>query len=99
MHEGALTYIRGIDSYKEVCECQQNLHGTSEPKPLQKVEHAGYTKFILSRNPKRYDEFDEELDEFSSDEEADAAAAEENAYGGIKLEGSLLFHSREEGHR
>ena len=54
---------------------------------FQKVEHAGYTRFILQRNPPRYDEYGDELDDSDIDQEVDAGAADENAYAGIKLEG------------
>lgn len=50
------------------------------------IEHAGYFRNILRRNPKRYDEDGEELEDDDEDEEADARAAEENPYGGIQLE-------------
>ena len=53
----------------------------------QKIEHAGYTRFILERNPPRYDEYGDELDDSDIDQELDAGAADENAYAGIKLEG------------
>ena len=52
----------------------------------QTIEHAGYRRDILRRNPKRYDEDGEELDESDEDEEADARAAEENPYAEILLE-------------
>lgn len=52
----------------------------------QTIEHAGYRRDILRRNPKRYDEDGEELDESDEDEEADARAAEENPYSEIQLE-------------
>lgn len=53
----------------------------------QKIEHAGYQRYILNRNPRRFDEDGDELEQADVDEEADAAAAEENPYSGIKLEG------------
>ncbi|KAI2790454.1 hypothetical protein POX_d05970 [Penicillium oxalicum] len=52
----------------------------------EKVEHAGYTRHILRRNPLRYDSEGEELDEEDEDSEADAAAAEDNPFSGIALE-------------
>ena len=54
---------------------------------FQKVQHAGYTRYILERNPPRYDEYGDELDESEIDQEADEGATTENAYAGIKLEG------------
>ncbi|KAF7712231.1 Uncharacterized protein PECH_003820 [Penicillium ucsense] len=52
----------------------------------EKIEHAGYTRHILRRNPIRYDSEGEELDEEDEDSEADAAAAEDNPFSGIALE-------------
>ncbi|GLI73528.1 hypothetical protein PoHVEF18_001746 [Penicillium ochrochloron] len=52
----------------------------------EKIEHAGYTRHILQRNPIRYDSEGEELDEEDEDSEADVAAAEENPFSGIALE-------------
>ncbi|KAJ5698447.1 hypothetical protein N7462_000452 [Penicillium macrosclerotiorum] len=52
----------------------------------EKIEHAGYTRHILQRNPIRYDSEGDELDEEAEDSEADAAAAEENPFSGIALE-------------
>ncbi|KAJ5951414.1 uncharacterized protein N7479_009827 [Penicillium vulpinum] len=52
----------------------------------QKIEHAGYTRYILQPNPVRYDSEGDELDEDDEDSEADAAAAEENPFSGIALE-------------
>ncbi|KAJ5761915.1 uncharacterized protein N7511_005297 [Penicillium nucicola] len=52
----------------------------------QKVDHAGYTRYILQSNPIRYDSEGDELDEDDEDSEADAAAAEDNPFSGIALE-------------
>ncbi|KAJ5533635.1 hypothetical protein N7494_010187 [Penicillium frequentans] len=52
----------------------------------EKIEHAGYTRHILQRNPIRYDSEGDELDEEDEDSEADTAAAEENPFSGIALE-------------
>ncbi|KAL2827097.1 RXT2-like protein [Aspergillus pseudoustus] len=52
----------------------------------QKVEHAGYTRYILQPNPVRYDSEGDELDEDDEDSEADAAVAEENPFSEIALE-------------
>ena len=54
--------------------------------PSQKIEHAGYTRYILQPNPVRYDSEGDELDEDDEDSEADAAAAEENPFSEIALE-------------
>ncbi len=60
---------------------------------LQKIEHAGYTRYILVRNPKRYNEYGDELEDSESDTEADADAADENPYAGIRLEGEAISRS------
>ena len=60
--------------------------GSSSDILRQTIEHAGYRRNILRRNPKRYDEDGEELEEEDEDEEADARAAEENPYADIKIE-------------
>ncbi|KAJ5772847.1 hypothetical protein N7457_007743 [Penicillium paradoxum] len=52
----------------------------------QKIDHAGYTRYILQPNPARYDSEGDELDDDDDDSEADAAAAEENPFSGIALE-------------
>ena len=52
----------------------------------QKIEHAGYTRYILQPNPVRYDSEGDELDEDDEHSEADAAAAEENPFSEIALE-------------
>ncbi|KAF1837571.1 hypothetical protein BDW02DRAFT_586535 [Decorospora gaudefroyi] len=63
----------------------------SDPRPYKKrIEHAGYHRSILQRNPPRYDpdgdivEVDDEYDE-----EDDAEAIAENPYGNIQLENIL----------
>jgi hypothetical protein len=53
---------------------------------MQKVEHAGYTRYILHQNPVRYDSEGDELDDDDEDSEADAAVAEENPFSEIALE-------------
>ncbi|OCT51998.1 hypothetical protein CLCR_08363 [Cladophialophora carrionii] len=52
----------------------------------QKIEHAGYTRYILQRNPIRINEEGDELEDDESDAEADADAEEENPYAGVRLE-------------
>ncbi|KAL9098460.1 MAG: hypothetical protein Q9163_005882 [Psora crenata] len=54
------------------------------------IQHAGYTRDIICPNPKRYDEDGDELATDDEDEEADARAAEENPYAGIRLEKLLM---------
>ncbi|KAL2815423.1 RXT2-like protein [Aspergillus cavernicola] len=58
----------------------------SEGLYKQKIEHAGYTRYILQQNPVRYDSEGDELDDDDDDSEADAAAAEENPFSEIALE-------------
>ncbi|KAL4759588.1 RXT2 domain-containing protein [Aspergillus foveolatus] len=52
----------------------------------KKIEHAGYTRYILHHNPVRYDSEGDELDDDDEDSEADAAVAEENPFSEIALE-------------
>ncbi|KAL2802808.1 RXT2-like protein [Aspergillus granulosus] len=52
----------------------------------QKIEHAGYTRYIIQQNPVRYDSEGDELDDDDEDSEADAAVAEENPFSEIALE-------------
>ena len=56
----------------------------------QTIEHAGYRRNILRRNPKRYDEDGEELEDDDEDEEADVRAAEDNPYAEIQLESKKI---------
>ncbi|PYH64869.1 uncharacterized protein BO88DRAFT_408181 [Aspergillus vadensis CBS 113365] len=65
--------------------------GYIHPEELykQKIEHAGYTRYILQPNPVRYDSEGDELDEDDEDSEADAAAAAENPFSEIALENFL----------
>ncbi|KAK1150317.1 hypothetical protein N8T08_000219 [Aspergillus melleus] len=58
----------------------------SEDLYKQKIEHAGYTRYILQQNPVRYDSEGDELDEDDEDSAADAIAAEENPFSEIALE-------------
>jgi RXT2-like, N-terminal len=60
---------------------------------LQKIEHAGYGRHILRRNPKRFDEDGFELLSDEEDEEADKEAAEKNPYSGIQIERKPLLHA------
>ncbi|KAH9870609.1 hypothetical protein IAQ61_006086 [Plenodomus lingam] len=63
----------------------------SDPRPYKKrIEHAGYHRSILQRNPPRYDadgDIVEPDDEY--DEEDHLEAVEENPYGDIRLESVL----------
>ncbi|KAF1840996.1 uncharacterized protein K460DRAFT_359534 [Cucurbitaria berberidis CBS 394.84] len=63
----------------------------SDPRPYKKrIEHAGYRRAILQRNPPRFDpdgDLVEPDDEY--DEEEDLEAVEENPYGNILLENLL----------
>ncbi|KAI8936493.1 hypothetical protein NX059_006898 [Plenodomus lindquistii] len=63
----------------------------SDPRPYKKrIEHAGYQRSILQRNPPRYDpdgDIVEPDDEY--DDEDDLEAIEENPYGHVRLESVL----------
>jgi hypothetical protein len=55
----------------------------------QRIEHAGYHRYILQRNPPRYDpdgDIIEPGDEY--EDEDDLSVVEENPYADIKLEGA-----------
>ena len=67
----------------EYCDCLR----TALIYIRQNIEHAGYHRDILRRNPKRYDEDGDELSDDFTDEEADARAAEDNPYAEVRLEG------------
>ncbi|KAJ4310775.1 hypothetical protein N0V94_008277 [Neodidymelliopsis sp. IMI 364377] len=60
----------------------------SDPRPYKKrIEHAGYRRYILQRNPPRYDpdgDIVEPSDEY--EEEDDLEAVVENPYADIRLE-------------
>ncbi|KIX08082.1 uncharacterized protein Z518_02737 [Rhinocladiella mackenziei CBS 650.93] len=60
------------------------LHGPDGYK--QKIEHAGYSRYILDYNPKRYNEYGDELEDSESDAEADADAEDENPYSNVRIE-------------
>ncbi|KAL1967529.1 hypothetical protein VTN77DRAFT_3044 [Rasamsonia byssochlamydoides] len=62
--------------------------GFTHPQELykEKIEHAGYQRYILRRNPPRYDSEGDELEEDDEDSEADAAAAEENPFSEVAIE-------------
>ncbi|KAM0796276.1 RXT2-like protein [Usnea florida] len=83
---------RGNKLKRKVHHIQNTQSGRTTGAKLYKrtIEHAGYRRDILRRNPKRYDEDGEELDESDEDGEADARAAEENPYAEILLENLLL---------
>lgn len=88
---GALPYPHGPDGYKQVRT--PTTAGWSDgllTRP-QKIEHAGYPRYVLDRNPKRYNEYGDELEDSESDAEADADADDENPYTGIRIEGKDLF--------
>lgn len=90
VHSGALPYKYSSGGYKEV---RSTLHSSLEltTHSAQKINHAGYQRYILERNPKRYNEYGDELENSESDPEADADADEENPYGEVRLEG--MMHS------
>lgn len=54
----------------------------------QRIEHAGYHRYILQRNPPRYDADGDivEVDDEYEEEEDDIEPVEENPYGDIQLE-------------
>ncbi|KGM92583.1 uncharacterized protein PADG_11415 [Paracoccidioides brasiliensis Pb18] len=55
----------------------------------KKINHAGYTRDILERNPPKYDSEGDELDEEDVDEHADPEMGDENPFADIHLEQTL----------
>lgn len=52
----------------------------------ERVNHAGYDRDIVARNPRRYNNYGDELEDSESDADADADAEEENPYADVRLE-------------
>ncbi|KAL9634997.1 MAG: hypothetical protein Q9164_003739 [Protoblastenia rupestris] len=75
--------INGPKAYRKVWDITHTSN-------VQTIKHAGYSRDIIRRNPRRYDEDGNELATDEEDEEADARAAEENPYSGIRLESLLM---------
>ncbi|KAL6703245.1 hypothetical protein ACN47E_010033 [Coniothyrium glycines] len=64
----------------------------ADPRPYKKrIEHAGYGRYILQRNPPRYDPDGDvvELEDEYDEEDDLLEAVEENPYGAIQLENLL----------
>ncbi|KAI9827568.1 MAG: hypothetical protein M1832_004918 [Thelocarpon impressellum] len=85
VREGQLDLPNGPRVYKRV-RAGVGDRPKSSLTPAQKIEHAGYRRTIISRNPRRYDEDGDELDDDEVDALADAAAAEQNPYADVRLE-------------
>ena len=56
----------------------------------QKIEHAGYSRYILEKKPARYNDYGDEFLDYGSEEEPDTHAADIDPYEGIRLEGAPL---------
>ncbi|KAH7114397.1 RXT2-like protein [Dendryphion nanum] len=92
--ESDTPYNNGMRSLKR--RVQYTRHGKpespSDPPPYKKrIEHAGYQRYILHRNPPRYDpdgDIVERNDEY--DDEDDLSTVEEDPYADIKLEEILM---------
>lgn len=87
MHAGALPY-KNKDGYREVSPRVEEVAGRILTRD-QEINHAGYHRYILGRNARRYNGFGDELEDGVTDEDWDSDAVEENAYGDIRLEGVL----------
>lgn len=63
----------------------------------QTINHAGYSRQILQRNPPRTNEYGDELEDSEEDPEADVDAEDQDPYNDVKLEGKagLLICWRE----
>ncbi|OMP88460.1 Transcriptional regulatory protein rxt2 [Diplodia seriata] len=51
-----------------------------------KIDHAGYQRHIIARNPPLIDEDGDEIEDIDDDESIDGSLAEDNPYGDIRLE-------------
>ncbi|KAJ9668569.1 hypothetical protein H2201_001211 [Coniosporium apollinis] len=72
--------------YKKVAWTIQLDRVYTEGRDMQQIEHAGYQRYIISRNPKRFDADGDPLEDDEEDSQADADAVEENPFGEVKLE-------------
>jgi hypothetical protein len=88
VHARALPYFYGSEVQKQVCRNGHSpaAHAATELRS-QKIDHAGYTRYILQRNPIRTNEEGDVLEDDESDADADADVEDENPYAGIRLEG------------
>ena len=59
---------------------------------VQRIDHAGFDRYILHKNPRRYDNEGYELDAEDEDPEADEDAAERDPYGEIMIQGDLVLY-------
>ena len=91
VRQGAMPYQRGPHGYKQV-RVKHHIQRSVTDLFSQPIEHAGYQRNIVARNPQRYNMNGDELDDSESDPEADANAREENPYGEVRIEGKC--HSR-----
>ncbi|TKA37462.1 hypothetical protein B0A49_12113, partial [Cryomyces minteri] len=55
----------------------------------QKIDHAGYKRYIISRNPPRFDADGDEVDEEDYEEQGDASPVVDDPYEDVKLENLL----------
>lgn len=89
MHAGSLPYRNGLGGYREVHVFGGGSASYFVADRTQKINHAGYSRHILQRNPLRINEYGDELDDSESDPDADADAEEENPYADVRLEGKI----------
>jgi hypothetical protein len=59
---------------------------------FQRIDHAGFSRHILKRNPARYNSWGDELEDSESDPEADADVHETDAYADVHIHGKMLPH-------
>jgi hypothetical protein len=65
-------------------------------RSFQRIDHAGFSRYILKRNPPRYTPWGDELEDSESDPEADADFHETDAYADVHINGRIalaIFHS------
>ena len=58
---------------------------------LQKINHAGYDRYIIQPNPLRYDKDGDLIDDEHDPDAADLSDSDDNPWNGTRLEGSLLL--------
>jgi hypothetical protein len=91
-HEGKLG---GTRPYKKVSSDGAEASHRICANPMGKrIEHAGYQRYIISRNPTHYDEFGEELNPGEEGQAYDAYGnpAKEDPFNTVQVEGRSYIH-------
>jgi hypothetical protein len=95
-------YARGSDAdflldprpYKKVgWTLPGSRYRTAELTHLQHINHAGYKRYILQRNPPRFDPDGDVVEpDDDYDDEDDLEAVEENPYAEVQIERTQTLH-------